>query len=145
MPQKQVTVTATLGDGFVMESQIGAHSILIDQPKEAGGTDTGPNPLQYFLLSVAGCMGAVGRIIANQKKLNVRHINVQVKGDLNTDGLLGKAVDGRVGFDSIAVSVDIDADLSAQEKQAFLEEIEARCPIADNIVNTTSVSVQLQA
>ncbi len=145
MPQKTVTVTASLGTGFAMESQLGSHTVRVDQPKEAGGTDTGPNPLQLFLLSIAGCIGAIGRITANQKKIPLRNMTIKIEGDLNTDGLLGKEIEGRVGFDQIQIVVDIDADMTTEEKESFLAEVESRCPIADNVINASSVSVKLQA
>jgi uncharacterized OsmC-like protein len=33
--------------------------------------------------------------------------------------------------------------MSKEEKEAFVEEIESRCPVSDNIANTTPVKVEL--
>jgi len=144
MPTKPVTVDATMGEGFTMECRAGDHTVYIDQPGATGGADRGPNALQYLLISLAGCIGALCRIIATQKQLPVRGLKVRVAGELNTDRLLGKGSDGRVGFESLTASVDIDADMSEDEKQAFLDEIKRRCPVSENIVNTTPVSFQLE-
>ncbi len=144
MPKKTVVVEARMGDGFAMESTLGKHVLQIDQPDAMGGTDTGPNPLQYFLLSLGGCIGAIARIIASQKRLEVRGLSVSIRGEIDTDALLGKNSDIRAGFESITADVHIDADMTEEEKKAFLAEVEARCPISDNMAGTTPVTVCLQ-
>lgn len=35
--------------------RIGAHEVLVDQPAEAGGTDTGPTPTDLFIGTLAAC------------------------------------------------------------------------------------------
>lgn len=126
-----------------MEIKAGNHTLLIDQPTGMGGTDSGPNPLEYCLISLAGCIGAIGRIIANQRKMDVRGFDISVEGELDTDNLLGLSGEQRAGFKTIKVSVGIDADMSIAEKQAFLSEIDSRCPISDNIANRTDVSFHI--
>lgn len=143
MPTKTVTVEATMSQGFTMECRAGDHTVYIDQPKATGGTNRGPNPLQYLLISLAGCIGAIGRIVANQKQLPVRGLTVKVTGELNTDRLLGKDSNSRVGFDGLDAYVDIDADMTEDEKKAFLAEVDRRCPISDNIANTTPIAFRL--
>lgn len=143
MATKKVVVEASMGEGFRMESVIGKHTLLIDQPEAMGGTDAGPNPLEYFLLSLAGCISAIGRIIANQRRLPLRAMRIKVQGELNADVLLGKSTETRAGFSGFDVEVEIDGDMSVEEKKAFLEEVDARCPVSDNIKATTPVSIRL--
>lgn len=143
MAAKQVQITATMGKGFKVECKAGAHTVMIDQPTAAGGTDAGPTPLAYLHVALAGCICAIGRIIASQRRLDIRGITVKTDGELDVDGLLGKEVDGRVGFTGLNAVVEIDADMSREEKEALLHEIDARCPISENISNATPVSVRL--
>ena len=116
-----------------------SHEFIIDQPTAMGGEGLGANPLEYFLSSIAGCIGAIGRIISNQKKLNVRGIKVDVIGEIDKDFLMGTTTEGRAGFVNILTIVDIDADMSKEEKENFLHDIESRCPVADNIVNSSTL------
>ena len=133
---------ANIKDGFSTEVKC-SHNFIIDQPKAMGGHDLGPNPMEIFLSSIPGCICAIGRIISNQKRLGVRAINVKVEGDIDKDFLLGKTEEGRAGFTEIRIFTEIDADMSVPEKKAFLHEIEKRCPIADNIANTSMVKTLL--
>ena len=47
------------------------------------------------------------------------------------------------GFQALRVLVEIDAELSAEDKQAFLQEVERRCPLADNLTHGTQLHSQL--
>jgi len=124
---------------FATEIKTSSHSFIIDQPKAAGGNDEGPNPLEIFLSSIAGCICAIGQIIARQERLAVESIYVEVTGELDKDFLMGKTEEGRAGFTKITSIVDIKGNLSDEQKKEFLEKIEKRCPIADNIVNSSEL------
>ncbi len=129
-------------EGFKTEIKC-SHDFIIDQPKQGGGQDLGPNPMEIFLSSLPACICAIGRIISNQKRLNVRAINVKLEADIDKNFLLGQTEEGRAGFTEIRTFVDIDADMTMEEKQAYLEEIERRCPIADNMINNTTIKAML--
>jgi uncharacterized OsmC-like protein len=116
-----------------------SHNFVLDQPLSAGGRDEGPNPLELLLSSLAGCFCAIGKIMSNQKKLNIRGMNVKIEGDIDKSYLLGQSLEGRAGFTEIRSFVTLDADMSYSEKAKFVEEIEKRCPIADNLINATSL------
>ncbi len=139
MAKKIVKVDAVQDCSFKMLATAGDHVLTIDQPVPMGGNNEGPNPLEYSLIAIAACIGAIGRIIANQKKLAVREIKVSVVGEMDTDNLLGISKDKRAGFNSIKVDVDFDADMTHEEKVAFLKEIDGRCPVSDNMANESSL------
>ncbi len=131
-------VSAEMGTSFATQINC-SHPFVIDQPKMAGGNDEGPNPLEIFLSSLPACICAIGRIIANQRRIDLRGISVEVQGDIDKDFLLGKTTEGRAGFTELRTFVDIDADMSIEEKETFLNEIAVRCPIADNIAQTSVI------
>jgi len=143
MPAKKVQTKIKQGAEFRTECRAGKHVVIIDQPVPAGGTDAGPTPLDVQLMALGGCVAAIGRIIANQRKLAVRGIEVSVEGDLDTDGLLGKPTGNRVGFSAITARVKIDADMSEADKAQFVHDIDMRCPISENLQNNTPVSIVL--
>jgi len=137
MPVKTVSIEASQIDGFKIETKSRQHIAIVDQPVAGGGTDAGPTPLEYLFISLAGCIVTIGHIVARQHRLPVRKIEVHVEGELNTDVLLGKNEEERAGFTGLRVNVKIDADMSQAEKEAFLHEVDSRCPISDNIANLT--------
>lgn len=143
MAGKRISVVASMGGDYAIKADIRDHRVVVDQPKAGGGTDLGPTPLEYFLFSLAGCVGSIARIAAAQQKIDLRGMQVTVEGDLNPAGLLGKPSEDRVGFQTIQISAEIDADLSEEQKQRFLDEVCARCPLHDNIHYETHVSHHL--
>ena len=80
---KKISVQAKLGPAFAIEVAAGDHRLKIDQPKAGGGTDTGPSPLEYLFAALAGCVGSIGRIVANQQRLPVRGMDIRVEGELD--------------------------------------------------------------
>ncbi len=136
---KHVVVDAKQIDGFMIEAQARDHKVIIDQPEAGGGKNSGANPLEYLFFSLASCMITIGHIIAKQRRLPVRNIQVRVEGDLDADVLMGKSKTQRAGFTGARVIAMIDADMSQAEKEQFLKDIDARCPISDNVHNLTPI------
>jgi uncharacterized OsmC-like protein len=136
---KTVSVDAVQVDGFKIETKSRQHIAIVDQPTAGGGVDSGPTPLEYLFISLSGCIITIGNIIAKQRRLPVRKIEVHVEGELDTDVLMGKNTTDRAGFTGVRVQVKVDADMSQAEKEAFVKDIDARCPISDNVHNLTSI------
>lgn len=142
MAKKTVAVESRLGEKFIIETDIRGHKVVIDQPANAAGTDTGPTPLELVLVSLAGCIGTLGRIIAMQRRIALRGMTIRVEGEIDTDGLLGRPIAGRIGFEGITVMVDVDADMTDEEKEVFIHEVDRRCPVSENLLNATPIHVR---
>jgi uncharacterized OsmC-like protein len=143
MTLKTISAHGTLGSGFAVEVTCGEHHVIMDQPKHAAGQDTGPTPLELILAAIAGCFGTIGRFLAHQRKIELRGMRFEIQADYDPAGLLGRDISVRPGFQALRVLVEIDADLSLEEKQAFLQEVERRCPLADNLTHGTQLYSQL--
>ena len=141
MALKTVTVESKLDAKFKIESTVSGHQVIVDQPAAAGGGAEGPTPLEYLLVSLAGCVGSIGRIVAMQNQLPLNGMTISVEGDINVDGLLGKPSEDPVGFKEIRVKVDVDADMTSEEKATFVHDVDERCPISWNLLNVSAVSV----
>lgn len=143
MTLKTIRASGTLDHAFTITVASGNHVIRMDQPKNAAGQDLGPTPLEIILAAVAGCFGTIGRFIAHQRKFELRGMQFEIEADYDPDGLLGRRSDVRPGFQALRVKVELEADLSREEKQAVLEEIERRCPLADNLLHGTNLRTTL--
>jgi len=92
------------------------------------------------LFSLAGCISAIAKMVARDKKIHIRQFDVHVKAVLNTAGLSGLPTDDPIGFKQIDLMAAIDADLDEQQKQDFLDAVCHRCPVHDNLLNPTLVN-----
>lgn len=139
MAMKTLRAMGHMGAGMTIEIMCGEHKIYMDQPKNAGGADLGPAPPELILAAYAGCVGSLGRIIAFQEKITLRGMSFEVEADYDPDQLMGRETDQRAGFQEMRLKVKIDADLDDAAKQAFLDKIEERCPVGDNLINSTKL------
>ena len=137
MAIKTISAQGEMNAGMSITIQCGNHRLVMDQPKNAAGQDLGPTPLEAILAAVAGCFGTIGRFIAHQQKVELRGMRFEIEADYDPAGLLGRDADVRPGFQELRIKVEIDAELSREEKQALLEQIEKRCPVADNLTHGT--------
>ena len=140
---KTISVEAKLDEKFKIEVRAGEHLMVVDQPKAGGGTNAGATPLEYLFASLAGCIGTVARIVAMQKRIPLRGMDMKVEGAFDLETLLGKSKENRAGFAGIKVMLHIDADMTEQEKEDFIQEVESRCPVSDNIANITPVVIEI--
>lgn len=143
MGVSRIQLSTSSGEKFKVQTTVRGNTVYIDQPPEAGGANAGINPLEMTLYALCGCLAHIGRIIAMQKKLPFRAMQIEVEGEIDKDYLLGKTQDGRAGFTKIVARVKIDADMTPEQKKEFLHEVERRCPVSDNLVNPTTVDVTL--
>ncbi len=132
-----------MGDSWVLECRTGNLTVYIDQSREHGGKERGPEPIPYTLLGLAGCIGAIGRIIARQQRIPLQGMKIAIDADLDSDFLMGRTTEGRAGFSEIRIDVDIDADISREEKETFLAEIDRRCPVSEVLENGTTLSFRV--
>lgn len=82
MPAKplNVTVTGTSESPTKLAVSVRDFSFVIDEPANFGGTDAGPNPVEYSLASLAGCLNVVIHLIAQERGVELRSLRLTVKG-----------------------------------------------------------------
>jgi uncharacterized OsmC-like protein len=103
----------------------------------------GPSPLEYLLAGYAGCINAVGKLVAKEQGIILRSLQVEVSGTLSLDKYQGKISFERAGFKSINVVVKPTSDATLEELKNWIEAVENRCPIQDNLINPTPVELTL--
>ncbi len=117
--------------------------VIVDEPAGLGGTDHGPNPVEYLLAGYAGCLNVVAHIVAKEHGIDIRKLAIEVDGDINPARLFGTSNEERAGFQKINVNINLDADAAQPAIDKWLTEVENRCPINDNLRNVTPVQVNV--
>ena len=117
--------------------------IIVDEPADLGGTDSGANPVEYMLAALAGCLNVMGHVIAGEMGFPLRGLKIEISGNLNPDRLFGKSFDERAGYKSVTAKVIPDCDADKETLDKWLETIWDRCPVSDNIQNVTPVKIEL--
>lgn len=115
-------------------------SFKIDEPESLGGQNTGPNPIEYELASLLGCITIVIHMIAKEKGITVNSVHSTASGELDPRKCGGMPSENRTGLQEIHVEVTIDADCSDEDIQALVDGAEERCPVSDNLGHETPLS-----
>lgn len=118
--------------------------IVVDEPKNLGGTDDGPNPVEYVLAAFAGCLNVVGHLVAQEMGFSLKGMEINMEGDLDPAKFMGKETEERAGYKEIRVSLKPDSDADEETLQKWMTSVKARCPVSDNLANATPVKVVLQ-
>lgn len=113
-------------------------SFHLDEP---GTTNLGPTPVEYLLGGLAGCMCVVGRLAASEMGFEIRSLNMELEGSINPMVFLGKEKRDRPGMNTIQIKLQVETDAGTETLAKWVEEIESRCPVGDNIRNTTTLEV----
>jgi putative redox protein len=74
-----------VNDAVFVASDTRGHSIVLDVKREAGGSDSGVQPLDLMMFSVAGCMGYDIVSILQKKRSNLQRMTVEVEGERAPD------------------------------------------------------------
>jgi len=115
--------------------------MIIDEPR---GTNEGASPVEYLLASLAGCLNAMGHMVAREMNINLRGIEIQLKGKLNPDKSSGKETSDRAGYKEISVEISPDTDADRETLDKWLETVESRCPVSDTLNKPTPVQIKLK-
>ena len=116
---------------------------VVDEPAELGGTNDGPNPVEYLIGAWAGCLNVVTHTVSDERDIDIDGITVDIEGDLDPRKFLGIADDARAGYQELAVTIRVDSDADQESLDALAAEVEERCPVGDNIANPTPTSVTI--
>ena len=124
-----------LPDGLQVESESRGFKIIMDEPRELGGTDVSLNPVEAVLCALGACQSICAAAFAKHCGINLEGFHVELEGDLDPDGFQGINPDARNGFQEIRFTMHFktDADQAAAEK--FADFIESRCPVGDCLQN----------
>ncbi len=114
---------------------------VVDEPDSLGGTDVGPNPVEYLLGALAGCLNVTAHVVAREMDLDVSNLEISIEGDLDPAKFMGKNDDGRAGFREIRVDVEADVDASDETIRTWLSAVETRCPVSDNLTGDTPIAL----
>jgi uncharacterized OsmC-like protein len=119
--------------------------IFADEPPELGGQDGAPSPLDYILVAHGTCLNYMTFFIAKELGLHVRSTENEVEAALDPAKFAGTDRSVRAGYQAVHVTIKVDADATPDQLARLREEVEARCPVSDNIANPTPVSITMSA
>lgn len=120
-------------------------TLHVDEPPEFGGADVGPNPVEYVLAGLLGCLNVIGHRVAAEMGMPLRGLRLAARGDLDPARFQGEPTTARAGLQSIAVEIEADTDADEATLQRWLTAVRSRCPMSDNLATSTPVQISTRS
>lgn len=113
----EVSITASLKEGYFVENESRGHVWKSDEPELIGGDDEGPTPSELLLSSLASCKLITMRMYANRKEWDFQGATIFLS--------IGERAEKTIIEKSIIFKGDLDEDQIER-----LNIISEKCPIA---------------
>ena len=129
------TVKASLKHGTAVDIRAGRFLWRSDEPKPAGGADSGPTPYEFLLGSLAACTAMTLRLYAARREIPLAGVEVSLEFDRThaddcvdcddrADGLLER----------VRSKVTIHGELTTAQR-ARLTQVARRCPVRKTLAH----------
>lgn len=115
-------------------------AFIVDEPTNLGGTDEGPNPLEYLLGALSTCTSIMVAFIAKEQNFAYKGLEFSNSGTLDLRGLNG--VEGvTTYFQTITFEAVFETEESQEKLVTLKEAVEKRCPVY-NLIKDAGVQLE---
>lgn len=123
------SITAELIGDFRVDITNGVHTWRADEPASLGGDNTGPNPYDLLLGSLAACTTITLSMYTKRKGIEMTSLSVEYSYDKIHADDCEKCDDTHSGMiDHVTSRIFIDGDFDEATRKRLIE-IAQRCPV----------------
>jgi putative redox protein len=119
--------------GYAHSLTVGHHTLIADEPRDKGGTDSGPSPAQLLALSLASCTAITIEMYANRKGWDVGDLEIEVDYEFG-EGEVPTRYD---------VVLKLPEDLSGEQVER-LRVIAGKCPVHRALIGDVEITDQVE-
>jgi putative redox protein len=128
-------ITVTWDGGVRFTADIRGHKVTVDQPRQGGGEDSGPMPLELMPTALGTCVALFVQQFLATRGLDATGLEVQV-------ATVGAANPHRIG--RFEVSVAIPRGIPEQYRDAVVRVAES-CTVHHTLLHRPEIAVQVLA
>lgn len=138
------TIKDFFGPGAEDETRVEYFHLDTGEPAILLGTDTGPNPAEYYLHALAGCLTITLVTTAAARGITLTEITSTLEGNIDLQGALGLSEEHRNGFTDIKATFKLAGDADEATLQKLIARAQERSAVLDMVTNGVPVEVELQ-
>lgn len=118
-------------EGYTHEVEIeGRHTIVIDEPRAAGGNDQGPSPTRAVAAALAACTAITCEMYAARKGWELGAVEVEVDAEYADNGAIA----------GCTVTLWVPEPLDSDQQQRLLV-IAGKCPVHKALAGSTPIEI----
>lgn len=131
-------VIARMGSSFRTEIAVRGHTIIADEPEDAGGKNEGPTPMELMLGALGACVAITLKLYADRKGWPLEGVETaQTHEKYKKEDY--PAYDGDALFvNEIRQQIVLHGPLSDEQRERLLE-IAGKCPVSRVITDPTFI------
>ena len=114
--------------------------MYIDEPPTLGGKDSSYSPVEIVLVALGSCQEIMYSAYASVMGIELKTVEVDVKGYLDLQGLFGMGDNIPPGFKNIKFETRLESDASDEEIAGLIKTVESHCPVLDILLTKQDVT-----
>jgi len=140
-PPSRSTIQGFWGAGQEDSSRDEPFEVDASEPPILFGHNEAPNPAEFVLHALAGCLTLTIVNVAAARKVTLTEVTSTLEGVLDARGATGLDDDYRNGFERVSVTFSIKGDAPREKLEEILERAKARSVVYDIVSNPVPVDV----
>lgn len=121
-------------------TRTGPFELHADEPLILTGQDVAPNPVEFILHALAGCLTTTLVYHAAVRGIDIDSVETELEGDLDLRGLFGMSDKVRKGYQDVRVQMKVKSTASAEDLRALA----MYSPVYDIVSNSLPVTFTLE-
>jgi uncharacterized OsmC-like protein len=120
---------------------LGQHKLVrdfeftIDEPTQLLGVNCAPNPSEYMLGGLAGCMAVTFMAGATLMNIEIDQLQIEVDGELDLRGFLGVDKDIDAGFPELKFVYHVKGNGTQEQYNTLMERVRKHSPNFNTMKN----------
>lgn len=106
------------------------------------GNNEGANPVEYLLHALAGCVTTTTVLHAAARGIQIRKLSTELSGKIDVQGLIALGDSVPVGYESIRIKMEIEADATDEEIDALLSFAKEHSPVCTTVCQPIPVTLE---
>ena len=140
--ENRSTIQDFYGAGAEDESRSEPFVYTNGEPPILLGNNEGGNPVEYLLHALAGCVTTTTVLHATARGIPIHKLSTVLVGDIDLQGLLALDDEAPVGYRSIRIEMDIEADASDEEIEELISFARDHSPVCSTVCKPVPVTVE---
>jgi uncharacterized OsmC-like protein len=132
-------------NGAHSKTKIRDFSLEADEPQGLLGSDKAPNAVELVLASIGSCLTVGFAYNAAAMGIDIRSLDIDIKGNLDLRGFLGLSDTIRPGYQKITATCRVDCDAPREKLEELCNYVRRTSPVGDIVGNAEPLEIILES